>query len=88
MATVQTTRAGEEVARIITALPPDAQKEVLDFALFLQARITAADDAWDAALENTTPEQAAKIRARIASQRAQATPLFDEQGNLAMGKPA
>jgi hypothetical protein len=88
MSSIQLTGISEEAARVISTLPADAQKEVLDFALFLQSRISAADEAWDAALESTTPEQAAKIRARIASQRAQATPLFDEQGQLTMGKTA
>jgi hypothetical protein len=88
MATTQITPAADAVLQVVTALPPEAQQEVLDFALFLQSRISAEDAAWDAALESTTPEQAAKIHARIASQREQATPLFDEQGKLAMGKPA
>ena len=87
MATTQITPAADAVRQVVAALPPDAQKEVLDFALFLQSRIASADDVWDATLESTTPEQVAKIRARIASQRAQATPLFDEEGKLTMGKP-
>jgi len=61
------------VARIVAALPESAALEVLHFAQFTAARV--AREAWDAALEGTTPEQAAKIRARIASQHAQATPL-------------
>jgi hypothetical protein len=69
-----------EITAAVLALPPDAQREVLHFAQYLRTRLV--DDAWDAALEDTTTEQAASIRARIAEQRAQATHLFNDAGKL------
>jgi hypothetical protein len=81
--------AFEQLVAVAQELPPEQLSEVLDFALFLQSRATTeADAAWDEALENTTPEQAARIQARIESQRAQATPLFDDSGKVAPPAPA
>jgi len=75
----------DDVIRMIANFPPEAQQEVLDFVVFVSERLrrTNTERAWDAALENTTPEQAARINARIESQRAQTTPLFDASGKVA-----
>ena len=80
---VATANPISEIDAIVSALPPDAQREVLHFALFLQTRL--ADDAWDAALEETTDEQTARINTRIDSQRVQSTPLFNDTGKVAAG---
>jgi hypothetical protein len=78
------------LVKTVESLPPEAQAEVLHFAEFLFAKFqrTQLDDAWDAALESTTPEQAARIRARIASQRMQATPLFNDMGKVTPPLPS
>lgn len=84
MATVQTTGAGEEAARVIAALPPDAQKEVLDFALFLQARIAAQDAQWEAAFAET---DSARLKAWLDAEKADdedLKPMFDEAGNITL----
>ena len=79
----------EETVRAVQTLSPQAQQEeVLNFVVFLQTRLAVQNTAWDEALESTTTEQAARIRARIAGQRAQATPLFDANGDLNPPKPA
>jgi hypothetical protein len=85
MVAIQTTPMSE-IAEAVAELPASAQLEVLHFALFLKTQL--ANEAWDAALESTTPEQAAKIRARIASQRAKTTPMFNELGKIAPPNPA
>jgi hypothetical protein len=77
------TPAIEQLVAVAQELPLEQLIEVLDFALFLQSRATTeADAAWDEALENTTPEQAARIQARIESQRTRATPLFGASGKV------
>jgi hypothetical protein len=85
MVAIQTTPMSE-IAVAVAELPTSAQLEVLHFALFLKTQL--ANEAWDAALESTTPEQAARIRARIASQRAKTTPMFNELGKVAPPNPA
>jgi hypothetical protein len=82
MATVQTTGPGEEAARVIAALPPEAQKEVLLFALFLQSRMTAQDAQWDAAFAETSPSQ---LRAWLEAEKStdeDLKPMFDENGDM------
>jgi hypothetical protein len=84
IASVQTTGTGEEAARVIATLPPEAQKEVLDFALFLQARTTAQDAQWDAAIAETDPAQ---LKAWLDSEKAgdeDLKPMFDDNGNIGL----
>ena len=73
----------QQLAQLVATLPADAVLEVLHFAEY-----TAARARWDVALESTTPEQTAKIRERIASQRTQATPLFNDAGEVAAPQQA
>ncbi len=84
MATVQTTRAGEEAARVIATLPPNAQSEVLDFVLFLQARIAAQDAQWEAAFAET---DTARLKEWLDAEKAgdeDLKPMFDEAGNITL----
>ncbi len=69
---------------MIATLPPEAQKEVLDFALFLQSRITAQDAQWDAAFAETDPAQ---LKAWMDSENAgdeDLKPMFDDNGNIGL----
>lgn len=64
----------------MATLPPEAQQEVLDFALFLQARIAAEDAKWDASFAST---DSAKLRAWLDEERAgdqDLQPLFNDSG--------
>lgn len=84
MATVQLTGISEEAARVISTLPANAQKEVLDFALFLQARIVAQDAQWDAAFAET---DSARLKAWLDAEKADdedLKPMFDEAGNITL----
>ena len=84
MATTPITPSVAEAARIIATLPPDAQKEVLDFALFLQSRIAAQDAQWDAAFAET---DTAKLKAWLDAENASdedLKPMFDEAGNITL----
>ena len=57
----------DELVHAVQALPPEAQREVLHFALFLQARIVSQDKAWDTAFAQTDP---AKLKAWLENDRA------------------
>jgi hypothetical protein len=84
MVATPTTTTVEEIIRTMATLPPEAQKEVLDFALFLQTRITAEDAKWDAAFAATDP---AKLRAWLDAEKAgddDLRPMFDEAGEIAL----
>lgn len=37
----------QQIVEVLQTLPPDRAREVLDFALFVQAQIAATDTAWD-----------------------------------------
>lgn len=84
------TNVEQAIGEVVRGLPPERAREVLDFAQWLKERVAAdaAADAWDEALENTTPEQAARIQVRIESQRARVTPLFDASGTVAPPEPS
>lgn len=76
----------EELAQTVAQFPLDAQKQVMDFVALLKTKLRQqeadADATWDAAMESTTAEQVDRIRARVASQRAQAKPLFNAAGKV------
>ena len=75
----------QELIAAIREMPEDRAREVLDFALFLQARIAAEDAKWDAAFaatpESKFAEMAARVRAQVAA--GEAKPMFDAVGELA-----
>ncbi len=75
----------QELIAVIRTMPEDRAREVLDFALFLQARIAAEDAKWDAAFaatpESKFAEMAARVRAQVAA--SETKPMFDAVGELA-----
>ncbi len=84
MAATQTTLPADEVSRVVATLPLDAQKEVLDFALFLQSRIAADDAQWESAFAET---DSAKLRAWLDVEKADdddLQPMFDAAGNIVL----
>jgi|GEM_PF-6109092 len=68
----------------VAALPNERVPEVIDFALFLQARITAEDAKWEASFAAT---DSAKLRAWLEAEKADdedLRPMFDDVGNFAV----
>lgn len=80
----------ETLAVTVAGFPAEAQQRVLEFVASVEAELrrqqAASNKAWDDALDNTTPAQAAKVLARVASQRGKASPLFDAEGKVAVPK--
>lgn len=84
MATTQITPTADAVRQVLAVLPPDAQKEVLDFALFLQARIAAQDAKWETAFAET---DSARLKEWLDAEKAgdeDLKPMFDEAGNITL----
>jgi len=81
----------EEVVRAMATLPLEAQREVLDFALFVQARIAAEDAAWDETFATRADDVAAWVD-RITAEGGEPTGI-DASGEVlkplvAGGQPA
>ena len=64
----------QALVAVLREMPEDRAREVLDFALFLQARIAAEDAKWDAAFEAT---DTSKLQAWLDAERANDAELTD-----------
>lgn len=67
---------------VIRDMPEYHAREVLDFALFLQARIAAEDAKWDASFAATDSD---KLKAWLADEKADDNdlrPMFDETNDF------
>jgi hypothetical protein len=72
----------QAIIAVLREMPEDRAREVLDFALFLQARIWADDAKWDAAFATT---DSIKLKAWLDAERAaddDLQPMFDESGEF------
>jgi len=67
IASPQTPIDALELLQAVQALPPEAQRAVLHFALFLQTRISTQDTEWDAAFAQT---DSTKLKAWLENERA------------------
>ena len=74
----------QELIAAIREMPDDRAREVLDFALFLQARIAAEDAKWNASFAAT---DSAKLKAWLDAEKADdedLQPMFSESGEFAL----
>ena len=70
----------------VREMPEDRAREVLDFALFLQARLAAIDAQWEASFEATPTS---KLQAWLDAERANDTELtaIDDSGEVLISVP-
>jgi len=82
--TIEAASLAQQLVQVVAALPDERVREVIDFALFLQARIAANDAKWEASFAAT---DSATLRAWLEAEKADdedLRPMFDDVGNFAV----